>query len=431
MTTYVALIVGIPAVLVFEPLGRAGTPALMLGLVCLVWWVVGRIDRGLGLRRGRQPLRLLTGVFLGAMVFSYTIAALRPTETSEMLSADRSLLTFLSGAGILLITADGLRNRQDLDTVVRRIALAGGFLASLGLVQFFLGLEVATYIKVPGLSYNDVAQLIQERSGFRRVAGTASHPIEFGVVLAMVLPIALHCAMTATRHRLRYWVNVAAVGIAIPTSVSRSAMLGVGVVWVVLVVGWDARRRANVLLATPVALAGMRLMVPGLLGTLRSLFTGISTDPSYLGRTQDYEVVRRFINERPLFGRGVGTFFPDLYVLLDNQYLLQIIETGYVGLAVLLVLLGSGPYLAWRLKREAADDTERSLAVALCGASLVPMVTFVTFDGFAFSIVAGCTFLVLGCIGAARAVHADEAAGGRQAEPARPAAPATATSAAS
>lgn len=428
MTVYLALIVGIPAVLVFEPLGRAGTPALMLGLVCLVWWAVGRIDRGLGLRRGRQPLRVITGVFLGAMLFSYTIAALRLTETSEMLSADRSLLTFLSGAGILLITADGLRTRDDLETVLRRIALAAGFLASLGLVQFFLGLEIATYIKVPGLVHNDLAQLIQERSGFRRVAGTASHPIEFGVVLAMLLPIALHFAMTATRHRLRYWLNVAAVGMAIPTSVSRSAMLGVGVVWVVLVVGWDARRRANILLATPVGLAGMRLMVPGLLGTLRSLFTGISTDPSYLGRTQDYGVVRRFITDRPLFGRGLGTFIPDLYVLLDNQYLLQIIETGYVGLAVLLVLLGSGPFFAWRLNREAADDTERSLAVALCGASLVPIVTFVTFDGFAFSIVTGCTFLVLGCIGAARAVHADEAAGHGRTDATRSAAPVEATS---
>ena len=35
--------------------------------------------------------------------------------------------------------------------------------------------------------------------------------------------------------------------------------------------------------------------------------------------------------ERPLFGRGFGTFLPELYRYIDNTYLLGLVEFGIVG----------------------------------------------------------------------------------------------------
>lgn len=402
LSAYLFLLVVVPATLVVGPLGAAGTPAGLFATGCLLWWLLARVDRRLGLVRGRQPMRLVAAAFFVAMMASYLAGAMRVAEAVELRSADRAVLKMLAGLGILLLAADGLRNRADLDRLLRNVTIAGGVLAAFGLVQFLFGIEVTRYIRIPGLEDLVPTQLIQQRSMFRRVPGTTSHPIEFGVTLAMLLPIALHCATTARRQRGLLWLCAAAIAAAIPTSISRSAVLGLGLSWLVLMAGWDTRRRLNALIATPFALAALRLAVPGLLGTITSLFTGLSNDPSYLGRTQDYEYVQRFIAERRWFGRGFGTFIPEVYTTLDNQYLGQIVETGYVGLAALVTLLASGVAVGWIVKRRAGDDDDqRSLGVALAAAAVVPLATYVTFDGLSFPVVTGFAYLVLGCAGAA------------------------------
>ena len=38
-------------------------------------------------------------------------------------------------------------------------------------------------------------------------------------------------------------------------------------------------------------------------------------------------------------GRGPGTFFPPKHILLDNQYLVLLLESGYLGAAAFLMLV--------------------------------------------------------------------------------------------
>ena len=50
------------------------------------------------------------------------------------------------------------------------------------------------------------------REGLTRPAGTTIHPIEFGAVLTMILPIALHYALhDKYRSKLARWFPVAAI----------------------------------------------------------------------------------------------------------------------------------------------------------------------------------------------------------------------------
>lgn len=402
LTVYLVLLVGIPATLVVGPLGAAGAPSNLFGILCFVWWVLARVDRRFGLRVARQPLHLFVAFFAASLLLSYVVGTMRVLEVAELSSSDRFMLRVVSLLGVLLLSADGLADRTQVDAVLRRVSVAGGVLAILGILQFVFGVEVNTYIKIPGLTEHTAAQLIQERSAFRRVSGTAAHPIEFGVVLSTLFPIALHYAMTAVRARNVHRTAAIAIGAAIPMSISRSAMLGLVCTFLVLLVGWDWRRRANALLVAPFALAIMRMAVPGLLGTIKSLFTGLSNDPSYLGRTNDYDYVREYIATRPWLGRGPGTFIPELYTTLDNQYLGQIVETGYVGLVALVLLIAAGVALGWRVRKRATNAEDRSLGTSLAAAAVVPMVTFITFDGLGFSLSSGFAFLVIGCAGATR-----------------------------
>ncbi|HEX8497275.1 MAG TPA: O-antigen ligase family protein, partial [Actinomycetales bacterium] len=201
-------------------------------------------------------------------------------------------------------------------------------------------------------------------------------------------------------RRWWWWAGVCVVAVALPMSVAKTAILGAVIAVSIAFWSWPKHVRTRVLLLSPFALIAMRSAVPGLLGTIKSLFINAGSDPSTAGRTDDYAPVWQYVSQAPLTGRGVGTFIPSLYRTLDNQYLGILVEAGVLGLVSLLALLGGGVVAALLLGRRAPLAEDRSLAVALAAGLAVPLVTFVTFDGLAFPMAAGMTFLLLGATSA-------------------------------
>jgi O-antigen ligase len=301
------------------------------------------------------------------------------------------------------VAVDGITSRARLRRLIDRIATAGAGLACLGILQFFTSIDIRPWFKLPFLSVNGDLQLIfiNGRSGFNRVAGTTDHPIEFSAVLAMILPIALHLAFHADPTRKRSaWVRVALIGGAVPLSVSRTGMLGLAVGGAVLFAAWPARRRWQLILLSPVLAVGLRLLVPGLVGSIGSLFLSIQSDTSFTGRTDDYAIAGRLFSQAPFFGRGWGTVLPDRYVLLDNQLLKTLLEGGLLALVALLALFAVGIGAARGSYHRAPDAETKDLGQSLTATIAIGLVTFVTFDAFAFATVPSTLFLVIGCAGA-------------------------------
>ncbi len=402
LSLYVLLLLGIPSQLIFGPLGAAGTPANLLGMLCLLWWILVVMLPFGGVATGPQPIRIAM-VFLATMVLgSYAAGALRADIVPEELrAADRGLLLLVTWAGVALITADGVRSWHRLDVLIGRLVAMGVFLAVLGILQFSIGLNIAGYIHIPGLRVNGTLDLISARSIFRRITGTASHPIEFGVVLAMLLPLAISRAFAApAKLKVRRWLAAASIGVALPMSVSRSAILAIAVVAVFIIPSWDRRRRLATFKVMPLFLVGMRVAIPGLLGTITSLFTGISNDPSTKGRTEDYAAAAKYIAVHPLFGRGFRTFIPSLYRFLDNQYLMTIVDAGLIGLVLLVLVFLVGIFTARGARRRNEDPIYKDLAQAIAAGIGAAMVSFATFDALSFPMCGGLLFLLLGLAGA-------------------------------
>lgn len=398
LTVFLFFLFAVPSNLVLEPLGAAGRPSLVFGAVCGWWWFHDRLLPDSKVSRGVQPVRTLALLFLGAMVASYGAAFARPIDGLEASAANRGALAFIGLIGVLLLTVDGITDRQRLDTFLRRLSIAGAGLALVGLLQF-IGIDVSGVFDLPLLNDHAGFQEVQDRSGLRRVSGTAGHPIEFGVVLAVVFPLAVHYAMYARRLRVLAWLPVLLIAMAIPMAVSRSGTLALAVTFGAMWLTWPIRRRITAAVVA-VGLAGaMRFVIPGLLGTIKSLFTNLGNDDSVAGRTSDYEMVGRFLSDSPFVGRGVGTLLPDRYILLDNQYLGTLIEMGIIG-TVLLVALFFVAFFCARGARRGADDETRSLGQALAGSVLATAITAGTFDLLGFTMVAGVTMLLLGCSGA-------------------------------
>jgi len=402
LTVWVAALLLIPANLVVKPLGAAGSPAQLLGLVAGAWWLGAQIDRSRATLTPAQPVRRAAAIFVTAVLVSYVVAASRPIDAIELSAADRGLLIIGSWSGIILLSGDGIPSRERLDDLLRRLVAMAGCVAVLGIVQFATGRSFVDVLAIPGLSPNNDLASIYNRNGFARVAGTSTHPIEFGVTLTMVLPLALHYAFNDTRRtRLRRWWPVAAIAIAVPVTMSRSAIIGVAVVLAVLLPTWDRATRRKAYVAVVGLLLVVYLAVPGLLGTMLRLFTGISGDNSAQSRTDSYSFAWQFVERAPVFGRGFSTFLP-MYRILDNQYLGLLIETGVVGVLAFLLLLVTGIRVAVKLRRATEDVAVRSLLRSLVACIGSAACSVATFDAFGFAQVTGLLFLALGCVSALR-----------------------------
>jgi O-antigen ligase len=404
LTLFICALIFIPSRLIVAQLGGAGTPAELIGMGMGVWWLALRLGRPREARGLRQPVRSAMFVFAVAILLSYVAAAVRPIADVEQRAADNGVLIFLAWLGVLLCATDAIPSRARLDTLLRRLVGCAAALASLGLVQFVTHQPFTNYIEIPGLTANTDVISVFERSGLTRPAGTALHPIEFGAVLTMVLPIALHYALTDHgRGMVRRWYPVIAIGIAVPISISRSAIVSTVVVLAFLLPVLTRRiRRRFYLAALPLA-AFLFVVAPGLLGTLAGLFSGIGTEDSAKSRTGSYALAWEFISRAPFFGRGFLTFLP-AYRILDNQYLGVLIDMGFVGLVSLLAVFLTGIVTAMGIRRTTVDPTTRILAQALAAAVASALASFALFDAFSFPMAASLIFLLLGCIGGLRRV---------------------------
>lgn len=403
----VICLLGIPSALILKPLGAAGTPADIIAIGLLAWWAAMRLIRPGGPSRRTTAVHMVFFAFAATMLASYAHGMLRPITGAETSSADRGLLAILAWAGMTIGIADGLRTREALERVLRVLMVGGAVVASLGILQFFTGIDLAAHVQIPGFVANHPFALQFARSNFRRVSATTMHPIEFGVVLALILPVALHFAVQSktARQRRRAFVCSCLMIVALPMTVARSAILGLIVGLLVVVPALDRKNRMRALVVAPFLAVLLKLAVPGLLGTVRNLFLHAGQDPSVQNRLGDYVAAGHYIGASPILGRGFFTFLPEMYRTLDNQYMGTLIEAGFLGLAALMGLMIVGMAACAGVRARVTEADTRSLAQALLASMAVALVTFFTFDALAFPMATGVFFIVLGAIGALIRVH--------------------------
>lgn len=420
-TVLVVVAVGllvIPARLRIGPLGEAGTPGSLVGMGAFAMWSWGRLWGRDWLARGRQPLRVTILLFGATILASYLAMGFRSHDLLEAKAANRGLVTLVTLAGVALLAADLVPRRERLAGLIRAIVAAGAAVAGLGVLQFVTHVDIAAMARVPGLTFVD-SNYASDRAGFSRIVATTTHPIEMSVVLCMLLPLALHVAFHATGRHRRWWYAAAAlIGLAIPMTVSRTAMVGLVVVALVLFPAWTWRRRRNALGAIAVGVVVMKFTVHGLLGTITAMIFNPGNDPSLQSRQIASAFVATFIQRSPLFGRGWQTFLPERYVFTDNQLLLGLVEIGLVGVAIVLTSYLCAFGQARGVRRLSTNQEDRHLAACLAASVAVALVTWLTYDALSFPTGRVLTFLLIGCTAALWRLTREAAAGPTVAEPA-------------
>lgn len=400
LKAYVLLVFAIPAALGVAALGTAGSPATILSMALFLWWIWYHVQRPapLGPRRPLTRTAALTFLFVVVLVYLHGVSSgMLPGD--ELSPADSGLLKVLGLVGVVLVASDGITTSERQRAVITVLVIAVGAVAVLAMVQSVTRQPWVDRISIPGLVSRSDGAYVDTRNGLARPSGTAIHPIEFGVTMTMGLPLVVAFALHSKTARWGYRILLALVAFAIFLSISRSAILCATAALVVMALRWTWKTRFIALLSVLGMFVVVNLTVPGLLGTITAMFTGISGDNSAASRTGSYDVVGLFISHSPWLGRGFGTFIPR-YQILDNAYLMILIDSGVIGLLALLFIIGAAIICARRATKAAATAFDAEIAHALLAGIVAGCVGFLFFDGFAFPQAVGTWFLLIGLAGA-------------------------------
>ncbi len=393
----------LPARLVIGGMGAIGRPSVAVGLLLVFLWFVSAI-RPHHLPSGAQPVRWIVGLFLALQLFGYVVGFDRLPSPEQASAANRWLIFVFAISGVTLAVVDGLRTRDEVDRLLRVLVGCACAMSVVGALQFFRIVDLTHYIKIPGLHLNaDLIEVGARGDGnFPRVAGTAGHYIEFGVVLALVLPIAMHYALFSPQGRTRVWrwAAVGLVALGIPLSISRSAIVTVFVVMAMMAIVWPWRHRYNALVMAVLATAVFHVLNRGVLGTIKALFLNVENDTSITDRIARTARVMQLWSERPWFGWGAGMVTPEEFLLLDNQIYMFLIAGGVICVAGFLIFF-TVPYMLGRTVRLRSRDQEtRHLGHTLAVTMPAAVVASGTFDSFAFSTFVGTMCVLVGAVGA-------------------------------
>ena len=387
-----------PYVLV-GPLKSVGNPAALVALAALAIWAAARI-LSLSDAVELHPVRWVLLFFSTAALASYAAGMTRDLTGAEQASMSRVVFQHLALLGVALLAVDELGSRDRITVLLQRLVLIGAAAAFIGVLEFvFSGFDFREVMLLPGLTTN-VDPVSGTRSGFDRIAAGASHPIEFSVVTSAMVPLAMHYFVHAEERRWRFGIALVVLLAAIPMTVSRSGFLALAVGVGVYSVALSNRGRFNALVLGVIGLGVFRAMVPGLLGTVRNLFLDAGTDPSIAGRTDDYQAIPTLMEGHWVWGRGLGTFVPDVYFFLDNQYLAALLQGGVVGLVAFIALVVVGLGVARGVRRRASDPEMRSVGQALAATIASLGVSAFAFDALSFRQSGFILFLVIGSAGA-------------------------------
>jgi polysaccharide biosynthesis protein PslJ len=375
---------------------------ILLGIALLYGAVAGtRRIRACGVG---VPLVALTASAVVSLIVNYSDFVQQELGT-EAIKQATYLLTFPI---VFVLVASGVNSRADIERVIKAIVLGGAVVAACAIVETRTGYNVFNHLR-------DVFPFLQDtgfratevRNGALRAEASAQHPIALGVALSLCMPLAL-ALTTRVRGTLRRVVFGGAaliLTVGMVATISRTAFLGLAVM---LLIGlmYERRRLFKLWPLLFVMLIGTHTVLPGGLGRLYNAFFpkgGITAQQSVRagdvgsGRLADISPALKLVQSHAYFGTGdplppppdlatettdTGNAAAPVPIIFDDQYLTSLVGHGFLGLGIVLWLLGAILRRLMRASRRARGELPLLSACTACVAGFAA--SMLTFDAFAF-----------------------------------------------
>lgn len=372
---------------------------ILVAAVALGWLTSLLIDPRVRLRA--SGLEAPLGFFVLAVIASELV---NPGRIDP--DVVKRLTFFLSFLLVFYLVVSVVRTLEGVDVLLSVLVGTGAIVAALAIVEARTHVNLFNRLDgyVPLLQLSELP-LVPDRGARLRVYGSAQHPIALCAVLVMLIPIAVYLARRTGRKL--WWAAAAVLSLGAVATVSRTSILMLVVVGLVFL--WlrpvQTRRLWPALL--PLAIV-VHLALPGTIGALRQSFFpegGLVAEQAAFagyrgaGRIADLAPALDQFASQPLLGLGFATRVVDEgalenAVILDNQWLGLLLETGLVGVLALLWLFRRAIKRLGAAAKE--DDSDRGWLLAAVAASLTAYaVGMITFDAFSFIQVTFVMFVLL------------------------------------
>ncbi len=411
-------------VVLFIPIKRYGVPGglpfdiepyrLIVAFLFVGWALALLVDPRVRLRRTglEWPIFLFAASAIASVVVNWDRVQAFGLDGTVV----KQLTFFATFLLLVYLVASVTDSWATVDFFVKVLVVGGSIVAFFAVVEFHTGFNAFDHLAeaIPFLRYVPPADLFEEslgRSGRLRVLSSAQHPIALSAALVMLLPLAVYlCRRTGNA---RWWLAAGLLTMGALTSISRTGVVMLAVV--VLVFLW-LRRGPTLRLwpLLPVTIVVAYLALPNALGSLYSAFFpqgGLIAEQSNVvenneaanNRLADLGPTLAEVADRPLLGQGFGTRVVTAAdvpsdanaLVLDNQWLALLAETGILGVAALVLFFGSSfVKLSSRARRDPSPEGWLYVAGASSVASFA--VGMLTFDAFSFIQVTLLFFIVTG-----------------------------------
>ena len=371
---------------------------LLVGIVILLWGASLLVDPAVKVRATgfEGPIWLLVGVTLAS------VAANPGNVHAVQGNVIKALAFFLSFILFYYFITSVVNSWEDLELVLKIVLASSSVLGLLALIEYRWGFtpfnDLSRYVPLHRIPFAP-----QPRGGHIRAQASAEHPIAFGALMVMVLPLSIY----AYRKWGRRWLIcpplllLGALASVSRTSVTMIVAGALTIVWMRPRATYRFLWRPRTAVFLAVVLVGIKVAAPGTIGTLRYEFNppgGIVADQSTSkgsvvsgGRLTDMGPVLGQVAHDPVFGVGYGTQVTGressgAYAqgrILDDQWPGTLWETGFAGLIVL------GWWFVRYLRRvgaasRTAPPDERWLLVGLVAGVVSFAVGMLTYDAFSF-----------------------------------------------
>lgn len=222
------------------------------------------------------------------------------------------------------------------------------------------------------------------------ITGPTQHGLAVTTMLSLALPFAAVGIVRARElwPRIGYIAATAIILAGTTATLRKTALIMPLAALLVLLL----YRRRDMLRLAPLGVVlvfAIQVLSPGALASIRGQLdpSRLSGSDSTQGRTADYVAVAPDVKTHLATGRGYGTYDAHKYRLLDNQYLVTLIETGILGTAAYVGIVLAA-FLASHALIRSGDPSRAPPALAAAAAAGAFFVCNALFDTLAYPQVA-------------------------------------------
>jgi len=296
-------------------------------------WVVKKIFN-------RQPV----STYLNIPIIAYILATFLSVIFSNNFSLSLKNFGTKTMEYILLffIIAEFVCDKRRLKNIVIVMLASAAMIGTDCIFQYFFGFDFLRHRTLEA----------------GRITGSFQMPGDLAGYLAPVLCLPLALCFLKLKKRIKYFLRIESIVLLSLLFVSLVRGAWIGFIAAVCFLGLLENRKIIYVAVAFLLIFGMvmphLIEAPGnILERIKSIF--VLSDPSSLDRKAIWQVAVRMIRDRPLLGHGLSTFMgnfarfgKDYYYLkygiipyAHNCYLQIAAETGIVGLASFLMLIGT------------------------------------------------------------------------------------------